>query len=427
MLDNTKLINVSVTLQPCSQLTLSIPNKRNVPRQYQAHCARKLLPCPFFPRVSYCLQDPPPSHTPQVLSGKGGVGKSSIATQLALSLSLAGHSVGILDIDLTGPSIPRLLGLESAKITQAPGGWLPCQVHPSQGLPPIPVPPISEKNPQDSETALPLLIETPSVVTSGHTALPPAENAANTTSQDGSGAKRIGSLHAISLALLLPSRSSAIVWRGPKKTAMVRQFLTDVLWPPTDYLLIDTPPGTSDEHISLAETLLSKSISGQLAGAVIVTTPQAVAISDVRKEVNFCRKVGVDVLGVVENMSGYVCECCGERTNLFGKGGGEVMAGSFEVPFLGRVPLDRQWGVLVEEGRRPGYGVVVNSEEGDEREDGGVEREESKGVAGIQEDDVDGREEGLLVDRYRSCSLCGVFEEITRQLVDIVERSNGTV
>lgn len=210
---------------------------------------------------------------------------------------------------------------------------------------------------------------------------------------------------------------------------MVRQFLTDVLWPPTDYLLIDTPPGTSDEHISLAETLQSKSLPGQLTGAVIVTTPQAVAISDVRKEVNFCRKVGVDVLGVVENMSGYVCECCGERANLFGKGGGEVMAASFEVPFLGGVPVDRQWGVLVEEGRRPRYGAVENSGDGQqkgEREES--ESEEGRGMPGAPETDEDSREEGLLVDRYRSCSLCGIFEGITRQLVEIVEgRSNGAV
>ena len=211
---------------------------------------------------------------------------------------------------------------------------------------------------------------------------------------------------------------------------MVRQFLTDVLWPPTDYLLIDTPPGTSDEHISLAETLQSKSLPGQLAGAVIVTTPQAVAISDVRKEVNFCRKVGVEVLGVVENMSGYVCECCGERANLFGKGGGEVMAASFDVPFLGGVPVDRQWGVLVEEGRRPRYGFVEHSgeglEEGEKEEE--IESEAGRGMSRALDTDGDGREEGLLVDKYRSCSLCGVFGSITRQLVEIVEgRSGGAV
>ena len=211
---------------------------------------------------------------------------------------------------------------------------------------------------------------------------------------------------------------------------MVRQFLTDVLWPPTDYVLIDTPPGTSDEHISLAETLQSKCLPGQLAGAVIVTTPQAVAISDVRKEVNFCRKVGVGILGVVENMSGYVCECCGERTNLFGKGGGEVMAGSFEVPFLGSVPVDRQWGVLIEEGRRPSYGTVENN--GEEREEGQkeeyVESEEGKEKGGAMEIDTDGGEGGLLVDRYRSCSLCGLFGGITTQLVGIVEgKGNAAV
>ena len=363
----------------------------------------------------------PPTHKPQVLSGKGGVGKSSITTQLALSLSLAGHSVGILDIDLTGPSIPRLLGLENAKITQAPGGWLPSEVHASQTLPLTPVLPASQPQTRDGDA-----VPAPSTgyaVTNGNSA-PPPETAAHASLDD---EKPIGSLHAISLALLLPSRSSAVVWRGPKKTAMVRQFLTDVLWPPTDYLLIDTPPGTSDEHISLAETLQSKSIPGQLAGAVIVTTPQAVAISDVRKEVNFCRKVGVEVLGVVENMSGYVCECCGERTNLFGKGGGEAMARSFEVPFLGGVPVDRQWGVLVEEGKRPRYESVENSGEGQE-EGGEAESEEGRAKAEALKIDGDSRENGLLVDRYRDCSLCGVFEGITKQLVDIVKkRSSETV
>ncbi len=362
---------------------------------------------------------PLPTDTPQVLSGKGGVGKSSITTQLALSLSLAGHSVGILDIDLTGPSIPRLLGLEDAKITQAPGGWLPCEVHAPQTLPTL----LPVQTQSQDGNALPLPL--PKKGDPNEPRTPSPEPA--TATDD---AKNIGSLHAISLALLLPSRSSAIVWRGPKKTAMVRQFLTDVLWPPTSYLLIDTPPGTSDEHISLAETLLSKCRSGQLAGAVIVTTPQAVAISDVKKEVNFCRKVGVRVLGVVENMSGYVCECCGERANLFGKGGGEAMAGNFGVKFLGAVPVDRQWGVLVEEGRRPRYGVVENNgseqEEGEEkRED---ESEEGRGKSGLLEIDQLSREEGLLVDKYRSCSLCGVFEGITKQLVEIVEgMSNGTV
>lgn len=228
---------------------------------------------------------------------------------------------------------------------------------------------------------------------------------------------------------------------------MVRQFLTSVLWPPTDYLLIDTPPGTSDEHISLVETLLKDasapppSTNGssngasstarpkpQLAGAVIVTTPQAVAISDVKKELNFCGKTGVRVLGVVENMSGYVCECCGVSTNLFSKGGGEVMAREFGVPFLGGVPLDGQWGVLVEEGVRPRYGGVANSGDGGEGENGGDKGVDNGAETGEQADgNEDGvrnrerREEGLLVDKYRSCSLSPVFAEITMRMVETVE------
>lgn len=135
----------------------------------------------------------------------------------------------------------------------------------------------------------------------------------------------------------------------------------------------------------------------------------------------------MDVLGVVENMSGYVCECCGERTNLFGKGGGEAMARSFEVPFLGGVPVDRQWGVLVEEGKRPRYGIIEKSGE-EQEEDGEAGSGEGRAESKAQETDRDSREEGLLVDRYRDCSLCGVFEGITKQLVDIVEkRSSETV
>ncbi len=156
----------------------------------------------------------------------------------------------------------------------------------------------------------------------------------------------------------------------------------------------------------------------------MVTTPQAVAVSDARKEINFCEKVGIRVLGVVENMSGYVCECCGVRTNLFGKGGGEVMAGEFGVRFLGRVPVDPLWGMLVEEGRRPKYeNVGVRDEEG---ELDGEANEEAVGQYELSEED----KKALLVDKYRSCSLCGIFEGITRELVGIVEgesHSNGPV
>ena len=251
----------------------------------------------------------------------------------------------------------------------------------------------------------------------------------------------------MSLAFLLASRSSAIVWRGPKKTAMVRQFLSDVLWPPLDYLLIDTPPGTSDEHISVIETLLKKvhnpsapaasaeeRVYPSLAGAVVVTTPQAVALSDVRKEINFCAKTGVRIVGVVENMSGYVCPCCGVASNIFSKGGGQVMAEEFGVPFLGGVPIDALWGQLVEEGVRPAYGGENLNQEKEEEDADGTKEEEAE-VNRVDEDQEGNnteediktkkpRDEALLVDKYRSCSLYPVFHDITREIVERVQ--NGT-
>ena len=285
----------------------------------------------------------------QVLSGKGGVGKSSVTTQLALSLSLAGHSVGILDVDLTGPSIPRMLSIEASKVTQVPGGWAPVPVHEAR-----------EEN-------------------------------------------GTGSLHAMSLGFLLPNRGDAVVWRGPKKTAMIRQFIKDAYWGPTDYLLIDTPPGTSDEHISLMETLQRDALPGQVAGAVVVTTPQAVATADVRKELNFCTKTSLRVLGVVENMSGFVCPHCSECTDIFGSGGGKVMADEFNVPFLGSVPMDAQFIALIEEGRRPVYpvGTKVNGQD--------ISSEPTKGNDG---------DSGTLVDKYQDCSLRHVFKDLTETLVE---------
>jgi Mrp family chromosome partitioning ATPase len=295
-------------------------------------------------------------HIVLVLSGKGGVGKSSITTQLALTLSLKGHNVGVLDVDLTGPNIPRFFGIETKKVTQAPGGLVPVSVH----------------------------------------------DAGQTESTS------YGALSCMSLGFILSRRDSAVIWRGPKKTAMVRQFLTSTLWPPgLDYLLIDTPPGTSDEHISLLETLLTSTTPDQLAGAVIVTTPQAISISDVKKELNFCAKTGLKVLGVVENMSGFVCPHCMECTNVFSKGGGEVMARESGHVFLGSVPIDPAWVRLVEEGRRPTYpeGTVIEGQD--------VGREEKEG------DD-----EGLLVEKYTSCSLYPLFNGMVRQLREGIEASS---
>ena len=386
-----------------------------------------------------------------MLSGKGGVGKSSVTTQLALSLCLAGHSVGVLDIDLTGPSIPRFLGIEGAKISQAPGGWVPVQVHAAQTLPPAPPPTYP-----------------PSASANGATSSRPADGPTSAAVQD----THVGALHAVSLGFLLASRDAAVVWRGPKKTAMVRQFLSDVLWPPLDFLLIDTPPGTSDEHISAVETLLplvaepsappsaapaaggsngtaagaaeGAKAKPRLAGAVVVTTPQAVAVADVRKELNFCAKTGVRVVGVVENLSGYVCPCCGVPANLFAKGGGEVMARDFSVPFLGSVPIDGLWGQLVEEGIRPVYGTERDGREAKVARDGveeekgdGAEESRSRrdGVAWNGESEAkehanvsaDGSTDGLLVDKYRSCSLCPVFAEIAHKVVDTAESGSAAV
>lgn len=223
-------------------------------------------------------------HVWLVLSGKGGVGKSSVTTQLALTLVNQGHKVGVLDIDLTGPSIPRMFGVEERKIHQSSSGWVPVYTDQTKKL------------------------------------------------------------CVMSLGFLLPERGSSVVWRGPKKTAMIRQFLNDVEWGELDYLLIDTPPGTSDEHISIAEELRDVNPDG----AVLVTTPQDVATADVRKELNFCKKVGFKVLGVVENMSGYVCPHCSECTNIFSSGGGEALAKQFDLPFLGKIPIEPQFVQLIE-------------------------------------------------------------------------------
>ena len=307
-------------------------------------------------------------HIVLVLSGKGGVGKSSVTTQLALSLSLQGHTVGVLDVDLTGPSMPRFFGIESAKVRQAPGGWIPVPVHETQ-----------KSNGESSN---------------GHHA-------------NGGKSRSYGSLYCMSLGFLLANRGDAVVWRGPKKTAMVRQFLTDVHWGGLDYLLIDTPPGTSDEHISLVETLLKDATPEQLAGAVIVTTPQAISISDVKKEINFCRKTGVNILGVVENMAGFVCPNCSTCTNVFASGGGAVMAQEFQVPFLGSVPIDPMFIRLIEEGKCPLYpeGTVVE----------GKDMQANDLANGVKDDSP-------LVEKYTLCSLSPVFERIVKQLTGSIEQ-----
>jgi Mrp family chromosome partitioning ATPase len=241
-------------------------------------------------------------HILLILSGKGGVGKSSITTQIALMLAIKGYKVGVLDIDLTGPSVPRMFGVEGKQVYQGRNGWIPVQVYPKPGT--TVVPSVDEKQ---------------------------------------------GSLSVMSLGFLLNDRGNSVVWRGPKKTAMVKQFINDVCWGANgdgvlDFLLIDTPPGTSDEHIAIAEELQYQNPDG----AVIVTTPQDVAIEDVKKEIDFCRKVKFDILGIVENMSGFICPFCAECTNIFSSGGGKILSEKEGFDYLGNVPIDPTFVEMIE-------------------------------------------------------------------------------
>lgn len=218
-------------------------------------------------------------HSILILSGKGGVGKSTTTVQLAVALWRLGLRVAILDADLCGPSIPRLLGA---------------------GLPTVSV---------------------------------GADRRWQPVSVTGD-----GRLVAISLSYLVSDPDAAVMWRGPKKTQLVQQFVAQVAWGARDVLLVDTPPGTSDEHLAVLEALLASHRPPD--GAVLVTTPQAVAVADVLREAEFCRRVGLPLLGVVENMSGFRCPCCGDVTNIFAAGGGERLAERLQAPFLGHVPID---------------------------------------------------------------------------------------
>jgi ATP-binding protein involved in chromosome partitioning len=206
-----------------------------------------------------------------VLSGKGGVGKSTVAVNLAVSLLSAGQRVGLLDVDIHGPSIPKMLHLENTRVEATPDAILPVE---KEGL------------------------------------------------------------KVMSIGFLIQDPDDAVIWRGPMKMGVIEQFLKDVEWGALDYLIIDSPPGTGDEPLSVCQLVKNPD------GAVIVTTPQDVATSDVRRSITFCRKLGLPVLGVVENMSGFVCPKCGEVTNIFKTGGGERMAQDMGVAFLGRIPID---------------------------------------------------------------------------------------
>jgi len=211
-------------------------------------------------------------HRIMVMSGKGGVGKSTVAANLAVSLAGKGYEVGILDADIHGPNIPKMLGLDKEKIIGTSQGMLPVPLYPN--------------------------------------------------------------LKVLSMAFLLPNTDAPVVWRGPMKHNVLQQFLGEAEWGNLDYLIVDLPPGTGDEPLSVAHLI------GEVDGSVIVTTPQEVALLDSRKAVVFSRMVHVPVIGIVENMSGFKCPHCGKEIDLFKVGGGEKAAVELQVPFLGRIPLD---------------------------------------------------------------------------------------
>ncbi|MBA4393892.1 MAG: ATP-binding protein [Desulfobacca sp.] len=206
-----------------------------------------------------------------ILSGKGGVGKSTMAVHLAVALSERGFSTGLLDIDLHGPSIPKMLGLTSERVT-AEGSLLKPIVYDNR-------------------------------------------------------------LKVISMASILDDQNTAVIWRGPRKGSAIRQLLGDVLWGPLDFLIIDAPPGTGDESLSVAQLIPG-------VKAIVVTTPQQVAIQDVRRSLQFLDKVSLPIMGVIENMSGLICPHCHNKIDLFKQGGGEALAKEWEVPFLGKIPLE---------------------------------------------------------------------------------------
>ena len=207
-----------------------------------------------------------------VMSGKGGVGKSSVTVNTAAALARQGHKVGILDVDMHGPSVPNLLALKSTiEVDRLSGKMVPARYN--------------------------------------------------------------DNLSVISMDSLLQDRDQAILWRGPKKSAAIRQFIADVEWGNLDFLFIDSPPGTGDEHMTVLKSIPD-------AQCVVVTTPQEISLADVRKAINFLQYAGAPIMGIVENMSGLICPSCGTEIDLFRKGGGEELAKSLKLRFLGAIPLD---------------------------------------------------------------------------------------
>lgn len=220
-------------------------------------------------------------HVFVVLSGKGGVGKSTVAVNLAVALAKRGQKVGLLDVDVHGPSVPKILGLQGQRAIS------------------------------DGEKLLP--------------------------------AEAYG-VKVMSTGLILEKDDEPIVWRGPLKAGVIKQFIGEVRWDELDYLIVDCPPGTGDEPLSVCQLMPD-------ADAILVTTPQQVATLDVSKSITFCNQIGIRIAGVIENMSGFTCPHCGEFTPIFKTGGGEALAKRYGLPFLGRLPIATEIGEGGDEGR----------------------------------------------------------------------------
>lgn len=229
-------------------------------------------------------------HIILVISGKGGTGKSTVSTTLARALATdESLQVGLLDLDICGPSAPRMFGLEGEQVHKSNTGWTPVY---------------AEHN-----------------------------------------------LAVMSCGFLLGSLDDAVIWRGPKKNTMIKQFLIDVDWGSLDYLIIDTPPGTSDEHISVVQYLKQTNLPN-VDGAVMVTTPQEVSLMDVRKQIDFCQRTGLKILGVIENMSKFVCPKCRKDSIIFPSlsGGAGKMASDFDLKIFGHLPLNPKIGQCCDSG-----------------------------------------------------------------------------
>jgi ATP-binding protein involved in chromosome partitioning len=213
-------------------------------------------------------------HKLAILSGKGGVGKSTITANLAIAFARKGHKVGVLDVDIHGPSIPKILGIRGRELSAGPPGIFPA------------------KGPLD--------------------------------------------IRVVSMDLLLPNDETPVIWRGPMKMGAIRQFLADVAWGDLDFLIIDLPPGTGDEPLSIMQLM------PDIDGILMVTSPSEVSQIVVKRAIGFTRELRTPVVGIIENMSGFVCPKCGAEFDILGTGGGQKISEELDVPFLGRIPIDQR-------------------------------------------------------------------------------------